>query len=104
MELKFVVPNIEKTFGKLTFAGEGEVLTEGYGRNTTVIGRSYHLFSDIQRADDVEVVVSTEAGEKDFEDDQPLKLINPYLEAIGYQIENRGFTNYVLYVDDMVKA
>lgn len=36
MELKFVVPNMEKTFGHLTYAGEGEVLTEGSGRNRVV--------------------------------------------------------------------
>ena len=44
MELKFVVPDMAETFGKLSYAGEGEILTEGYGRNTTVIGRSYHLY------------------------------------------------------------
>lgn len=42
MELKFVVPDMAETFGKISYAGEGEILTEGYGRNTTVIGRSYH--------------------------------------------------------------
>ena len=64
MELKFVVPDMTETFGKLSYAGEGEILTEGYGRNATVIGRSYHLYSSKQRADDIEVVVAAEAGEK----------------------------------------
>ena len=96
MELKFVVPDMTETFGKLTYGGEGDV--------TTVIGRSYHLFSSKQRADDIEVVVAAEAGEKDFDQDQPLKAVNPHLIAKGYEIENRGFTDYVLYVDDLVKA
>lgn len=104
MELKFVVPDMVETFGKLTYGGEGEVLSEGYGRNTTIVGRSYHLFSNKQRADDIEVVVAAEAGEKDFDQDQPLKAVNPHLIAKGYEIENRGFTDYVLYVDDLVKA
>lgn len=104
MELKFVVPDMVETFGKLTYGGEGEVLTEGYGRNTTVIGRTYHLFSSKQRADDIELVIAAEAGEKDFDQDQPLKAVNPHLVAKGYEIENRGFTDYVLYVDDLVKA
>ena len=103
MELKFVVPDMVETFGKLTYGGEGEVLSEGYGRNTTIVGRSYHLFSNKQRADDIEVVVAAEAGEKDFDQDQP-KAVNPHLIAKGYEIENRGFTDYVLYVDDLVKA
>lgn len=104
MELKFVVPDMAETFGKLSYAGEGEIITEGYGRNTTVIGRSYHLYSSKQRADDIEVVVAAEAGEKDFDQDQPLKAVNPHLVAKGYEIENRGLTDYVLYVDDLVKA
>ncbi|MFG5478018.1 YdcP family protein [Enterococcus faecalis] len=104
MELKFVVPDMAETFGKLGYAGEGEILTEGYGRNTVVIGRSYHLYSSKQRADDIEVVVAAEAGEKDFDQDQPLKAVNPHLVAKGYAIKNRGFTDYVLYVDDLVKA
>lgn len=104
MELKFVVPDMAQTFGKLTYGGEGEVLTEGYGRNTTVVGRSYHLFSSKQRADDIEVVVAAEAGEKDFDQDQVVQMVNPTLVAKGYEIENRGFKDYVLYVDDMVKA
>lgn len=104
MELKFVVPDMAETFGNLSYGGEGEVLTEGYGRNTTIIGRGYHLFSDKQRADDIEVVVAAEAGDKDFDQDQRVKGINPHLVAKGYEIENRGFTDYVLYVDDLVKA
>jgi hypothetical protein len=95
MELKFVVPDMAETFGKLSYAGEGEIITEGYGRNTTVIGRSYHLYSSKQRADDIEVVVAAEAGEKDFDQDQPLKAVNPHLVAKGYEIENRGFTESI---------
>ena len=87
----------------LGYAGEGEILTEGYGRNTVVIGRSYHLYSSKQRADDIEVVVAAEAGEKDFDQDQPLKAVNPQV-AKGYAIENRGFTDYVLYVDDLSES
>ena len=50
------------------------------------------------------MVVAAEAGEKNFDQDQPLKAVNPYLVAKGYEIENRGFTDYVLYVDDLLKA
>ncbi|MBO1126458.1 DUF961 domain-containing protein [Enterococcus faecalis] len=104
MELKFVVPNMEKTFGHLTYAGEGEVLTEGSGRNRVVIGRSYHLYSDIQRADDIEIIVAPEAGEKIFKDGELVKVVNPKIQVEGYQIDNRGYTNYLLTVDDLVKV
>lgn len=29
MELKYVIPNIEKTFGNLEYAGEGKVHSDG---------------------------------------------------------------------------
>lgn len=104
MQLKLVVPDMRAVFGNLFFAGEGEILQEGFGRNTVIIGRSYHLFSDVQRADDIEVIIDMKAGEKHFEEDEKVKLVAPRLVAEGYQIENRGFTDYVLYADDMVKA
>ena len=63
MELKHVIPNMEKTFGNLEFAGE-----------------------------------------KNFESEEKVKLINPKITAEGYKIGTRGFTNYILSADDMVKA
>lgn len=104
MQLKHVVPEMRETFGTLYFAGEGEMLQEGTGRNTVTLGRSYHLYSDVQRADDIEVIIAIKAGEKYFEEEEKVQLVNPYLIAEGYQIENRGFTNYVLYADDLVKV
>ena len=70
----------------------------------TVISRSYNLYSDVQRADDIIVVLPAAAGEKNFEVEEKVKLINPKITAEGYKIGNRGFTNYILSADDMVKA
>ena len=57
MELKFVVPNMEKTFGNLEFAGENEVQQQRINGRTAVVARSYNLYSDIQRADDIVVLL-----------------------------------------------
>lgn len=70
----------------------------------TVISRSYNLYSDVQRADDIIVVLPATAGEKNFEVEEIVRLINPKITAEGYKIGNRGFTNYILSADDMVKA
>ena len=35
---------------------------------------------------------------------EKVKLINPKITADGYKIGTRGFTNYILSADDMVKA
>ena len=104
MELKHVIPNIEKTFGTLEFAGEGKTEQRRVNGRMTVISRSFNLYSDIQRADDIVVILPASAGEKNFEVEEKVKLINPKITADGYKIGTRGFTNYILSADDMVKA
>ncbi len=104
MELKYVVPNMEKTFGNLEFAGENEVEQRRINGRMAVVTRSFNLYSDVQRADDIVVVLPAEAGEKHFEPEQKIKLINPRITAEGYKIGNRGFTNYILLADDMLPA
>ena len=53
MELKFVIPKMEKTFGNLEFAGEDKVVQRRINGHLTVLSRSYNLYSDVQRADDI---------------------------------------------------
>ena len=60
MELKFVIPNMEKTFGNLEFAGEDKVVQRRINGRLTVLSRSYNLYSDVQRADDI--VVATKSA------------------------------------------
>ena len=59
MELKFVVPNMEKTFGNLEYAGESEVVQRRINGRVTAVSRSYNLYSDVQRADDIIAVSYT---------------------------------------------
>ncbi|EEP3906748.1 YdcP family protein [Listeria monocytogenes] len=103
MKLKFVIPNMEKTFGNLEFAGEDKVVQRRINGQLTVLSRSYNLYSDVQRADDIVVVLPVEAGEKHFGFEERVKLVNPRITAVGYKIGTRGFTNYLLHADDMVK-
>lgn len=104
MELKHVIPNMEKTFGTLEYAGEGKVEQRRINSKPTILSRSYNLYSNIQRADDIVVILPAEAGEKHFEPEDKIKLINPKITAEGFKIGNRGFTNYIMHADDMVKA
>ena len=104
MELKHVIPNMEKTFGNLEFAGENKVEQRRINGRMAVISRSYNLYSDVQRADDIIVVLPATAGEKNLEVEEKVRLVNPKITAEGYKIGNRGFTNYILSADDMVKA
>lgn len=104
MELKFVIPNIKETFGNLEFAGEDKIEQRRINGQITVLSRSFNLYSNIQRADDIVVILPAEAGEKNFDFEDSVKLINPRITAEGYKIGTRGFTNYILHADDMVKA
>ena len=104
MELKYVIPDVYKTFGKLEYAGEGKTEQKKINGRLTVLSRSYNLYSDIQRADDIEVILPAIAGEKHFESEDKVKLINPVITAEGIKIGNRGFSKYILYADDLVKA
>ena len=104
MELKHVIPNMEKTFGNLEYAGEGTVDKRRINGRMTVVARSYNLYSDVQRADDIVVFLPASAGEKNFEIEERVTLINPKITATGYKSGSRGFTNYILSADDMVKA
>ena len=64
MELKFVIPNMEKTFGNLEFAGEDKTEQKRINGRMAVLSRSFNLYSDVQRADDIVVILPAEAGEK----------------------------------------
>lgn len=104
MELKYVIPNMEKTFGNLEFAGENNIEQRRINGQLKIVSRSFNLYSDVQRADDILVLLPAEAGEKSFEVEEKVKLLNPRITAEGYKIGTRGFTNYILMADDMVKA
>lgn len=104
MELKNVIPNMGKTFENLEYAGEGKVEQRRINGRMTTLSSSYNLYSDIQRADDIEVILSQEAGEKFFEHEEKVKLVNAKNTAEGYKISDRGFTKYILHADDLVKA
>lgn len=103
MELKHVIPNMKETFGTLEFAGENKIEQKRVNGKLTVISREYNLFSTRQRADDIVVNLPATAGEKHFNFEDRVKLINPRISTIGYKIGTRGFTNYILHADDMVK-
>lgn len=50
MEMKYVVPDMARSFGTLEFAGESEPIFERDKNNRRVLAsRSYNLYSDVQR-------------------------------------------------------
>lgn len=94
MELKYVIPNMEKTFGNLEYAGEGKVEQRRINGRMTTLSRSYNLYSDIQRADDIEVILPNESREKFFEHEDKVKLVNARITAEGYKIGVKLTTSF----------
>ena len=91
MELKFVIPNMEKTFGNLEFAGEDKVVQRRINGRLTVLSRSYNLYSDVQRADDIVVVLPAEAGEKHFGFEERVKVSQSTYYRRGLQNRHSWF-------------
>ena len=92
-----------QSFGTLEFAGESEPIFERDKNNRKVIARrSYNLYSDVQKGENVVVEIPVQAGEKHFKYEQKVKLVNPKLYGRGYAIGDVGHTDYVLVADDIV--
>ena len=63
MEMKYVVPDMAQSFGTLEFAGESEPVFERDKNNRRVLARrSYNLYSDVQKGENVVV----EMGHTDY--------------------------------------
>ena len=91
MEMKYVVPDMVQSFGTLEFAGESEPVFERDKNNRRVLARrSYNLYSDVQKGENVVVEIPVQAGEKHFKYEQKVKLINPKLYGRGYAIGDMG--------------
>ena len=102
MELRFVVPNMEKTFGNLEFAGENTTEQQRINGRMAVINRSYNLYSDVQRADDVVVTLPAKAGEKHFLPEQKVKLINPVVDTVANANYRGADVDWYVKADDIV--
>ena len=93
----------EKVHKLLEFAGESEPVFERDKNNRRVLARrSYNLYSDVQKGENVVVEIPVQAGEKKFKYEQKVKLVNPKLYGRGYAIGDMGHTDYVLVADDIV--
>lgn len=68
----------------------------------TKLADAYKVSGDAFYMQNGKAVLPPKAGEKNFQPEQKVKLINPRITADGYNINGRGFTNYILLADDML--
>lgn len=83
MKLKYVIPNMAQTFRNLEYAGEGQAERHRVNGRMTILSCLYNLYSDVQCVDGIEVVLPQEAGEKFFEHEDPVTLVNAIITAEG---------------------
>ena len=104
MKLKYIVPDMAQTFGNLEFAGENKVDQQRVNGRFVPMTKRYSLYSNIQRADGIIVVLPAKAGKKCFKYEQKVKLVNPKITAEGNNVRGRSYTNYILTADDTLPA
>ena len=96
-------PDMAQSFGTLEYAGESDHVFDRDKDNRRFFARrSYNLYSDVQRGENVVVEIPVQAGEKKFQYEQKVKIVNPKLYGRGYAIGDMGHTDYVLVADDIV--
>jgi hypothetical protein len=103
--LKFVVPKMDETFGTLLFGSEEvtAATTSGFGSRMKVTSRTYHLYSSIQRADDITVTLTGNTGAHPFNQMDKVKLVNPNLQVNGETAGSNSYVDYTMFADDMEK-
>ncbi len=62
----------------------------------------HNLYSDVQRADDVVVVLPAKAGEKHFSPEQKVKLINPVVDTVANANYRGADVDWYVKADDIV--
>ena len=62
----------------------------------------HNLYSDVQRADDVVVVLPAKAGEKHFLPEQKVKLINPVADTVANANYRGADVDWYVKADDIV--
>ena len=62
----------------------------------------HNLYSDVQRANDVAVVLPAKAGEKHFLPEQKVKLINPVVDTVANANYRGADVDWYVKADDIV--
>ena len=103
MEMKYVVPDMTQSFGTLEFAGESEPVFERDKNNRRVLARrSYNLYSDIQKGENVVVEIPVQAGEKHFKYEQKVKLVNPVADTVSRKTYTGADVDWYVKAEDIV--
>ena len=100
--MKYVVPDMAQSFGTLEFAGESEPVFERDKNNRRVLARrSYNLYSDVQKGENVVVEIPVQAGEKHFKYEQKVKLVNPVADTVSRKTYTGAEVDWYVKAEDI---
>lgn len=87
----------------LIFAGESEPVFERDKNNRRVLARrSYNLYSDVQKGENVVVEIPVQAGEKKFKYEQKVKLVNPVADTVSRKTYTGADVDWYVKAEDIV--
>ena len=87
----------------LIFAGESEPVFERDKNNRRVLARrSYNLYSDVQKGENVVVEIPVQAGEKHFKYEQKVKLVNPVADTVSRKTYTGADVDWYVKAEDIV--
>lgn len=98
MGVREFIPDIEKTFGMLCYAGEGQKVSWNM-QGIRVEGRMHLFFSAADPGESMEALLLWDEGGHEIEYDEPVRLINPRVIAQKHMTETGG-TGLMLFVAD----
>ena len=87
----------------LIFAGESEPVFERDKNNRRVLARrSYNLYFDVQKGENVVVEIPVQAGEKHFKYEQKVKLVNPVADTVSRKTYTGADVDWYVKAEDIV--
>ncbi|MBO1000539.1 YdcP family protein [Bacillus sp. SD075] len=105
MELKYIVPDIEKTFGAMNFLGHNRdrfQYDRVNNRRTDVLeARVYNLGSSGQGGQ-IEVTIPGEVELKELDFNEPVELVNPMITSSAQANGNFATVRWTVTADDIV--
>ena len=99
-----ISPKMEEVFGNLTFGGIVSTNKERVNGREAVVSTTYSLYSDIQRADEVEVTIPAGGVRGSFEYMDSVRLVNPKLLPDAMRIGAQVYGTCTMSADSMTKV
>ena len=98
MGFNMFIPDIEKTFGRLYYAGPGETVL--FSMNGIEVHGRFHLFfAEVKQGEAVEALILWDKKEPAVAFDEAVVLVNPRVVGMNYQTETGGSGDMLLVAD-----